>query len=69
VKQFWLILSGVFALVALIFFTRQDYDKAFICAALGAVAWFLRYRTQMKERVRANEPEETSESLNANEEE
>jgi len=70
VKNVWIILSAVFAVIAVIFFARHDYDKAFVCAALGAVAWFLRYRAQMKELLRANEPvEETSESLNSNEEE
>ena len=69
-KQIWMILSGVFALIAVIFFARHDYDKAFVCAALGAVAWFLRYRTQMKELVRGNEPtEDLNESLDSNEEE
>jgi hypothetical protein len=70
VKNVWIILSAVFAVIAVIFFARHDYEKAFVCAALGVVAWFLRYRAQMKELLRANEPvEETSESLNSNEEE
>ena len=65
-----MILSAVLALIAVVFFARRDYDNAFVCAALGAVAWFLRYRTQMKELVKANEPrEETGESLESNEEE
>jgi len=66
VKHVWMILSAVFALIAAILFARHDYDNAFICAALGVVAWFLRYRAQMKERVKANEP---AESLDSNEEE
>jgi len=70
VKQVWMILSGVFALVAVLFFARHNYDGAFVCAALGAIAWFLRYRAQMKDLVRANEPaEDTSDSLDSNEEE
>ena len=64
-----MILSGVFAIAAVIFFARQAYDNAFVCAALGAVAWFLRYRAQMKELLKANEPvEHTSENLDSNEE-
>ena len=54
------------ALIAVILFARHDYDNAFICAALGAVAWFLRYRAQMKELVKANEP---TENFDSNEEE
>lgn len=69
-KSVWIILSAVFAVIAVILFVRHDYNNAFVCAALGAVAWFLRYRAQMKELMRANEPvEETSENLNSNEEE
>ena len=61
-----MILSAAFALIAVIFFARQNYDNAFVCAALGAVSWFLRYRAQMKEMVKANEP---AESLDSNDEE
>ena len=31
------------------FLWRRDFDKAFVMAALGMVAWFLNYRAQMKE--------------------
>ncbi len=31
------------------FLLRRDFDKAFVVAALGAVAWFLNYRVQMRE--------------------
>jgi hypothetical protein len=66
VKHVWMILSGVLALIAVIFFARHNYENAFVCAALGAVSWLLRYRAQMKELVKANEP---AESLDSNEEE
>jgi len=65
-KHVWMIVSAVFALIAVIFFARHNYDNAFVCAALGSVSWFLRYRAQMKEMVKANEP---AESLDSNEEE
>ena len=65
-KHVWMILSALAALIAVIFFARHNYDNAFVCAALGAVAWFLRYRAQIKEMVKANEP---AESLDSNEEE
>lgn len=68
-KRLWIILAGVFAITALILFLRGDYDKAFISAALGAVVWFLGYRVQMRELVRANElREEPDESMESNEE-
>ena len=65
-KHVWMILSALSALIAVIFLARHNYDNAFVCAALGAVSWFLRYRAQMKEMVKANEP---AESLDSNEEE
>lgn len=65
-KHVWMILSALSALIAVIFLARHNYDNAFVCAALGAVAWFLRYRAQIKEMVKANEP---AESLDSNEEE
>jgi uncharacterized membrane protein YccC len=69
VKRMWTILAGVFAFAALVLFLRHDYDKAFVCAALGAVGWFLGYRIQIKAMVRANEPpEDSEESLDSNEE-
>jgi hypothetical protein len=70
VKQFWNILAGVFAGVALVLLLRHDYDKAFISAALGAVAWFLSYRVQMRELIKDNESTEgLNESFESNEEE
>ncbi|HSS20647.1 MAG TPA: hypothetical protein VLL54_11280 [Pyrinomonadaceae bacterium] len=43
---------AVVAVVAAGFFLwRRDVDKAFVLAALGAVAWFLNYRTQLRELV------------------
>jgi len=50
--------AGALAMTALIFCLRNDYEKAFIAAALGAVSWMLSYRVQMRDMVRANEPPE-----------
>ena len=49
VKLFWLIVAGACILVAAYFLWRRDFDTAFVIAALGAVAWFLNYRAQLKE--------------------
>ena len=48
-----MILAGVAIVVAGIFLWRRDFNTAFIIAALGMVAWFLNYRAQMKEIVKA----------------
>jgi hypothetical protein len=58
VKRFWITLAGVFAGIALVLFIRGDYEKAFVSAAVGSVAWFLSYRVQMRALVGANEPAE-----------
>ena len=49
-------MAGVFAGVAVVLFLRDDYEKAFASAALGAVAWILSYRVQLRAHVKANEP-------------
>lgn len=50
-KIFWLILAGVGIVVAAFFLWRHDFDKAFVVAALGMVAWLLNYRARMREIV------------------
>lgn len=50
-KIFWLILAGIGIVVAAFFLWRHDFDKAFVVAALGMVAWLLNYRARMKEIV------------------
>ena len=46
-----MILAGIGIVVAAYFLWRHDFDKAFVIAALGMVAWLLNYRAQMKEIV------------------
>ena len=50
-KPLWLTISLLCMTVALVFLFRRDFDKAFILAAIGAVAWFLNYRAQMKDLI------------------
>ena len=45
-------MSGLCGIAAVVFIVEQDYDKAFIAAALGAVAWFLSYRVRLREKFR-----------------
>jgi hypothetical protein len=52
-----MILAGVGIIVAAIFLMRRNIDVAFVAAALGAVAWFLSYRTSMKEITAAADAE------------
>jgi hypothetical protein len=50
-KLLWMILAGVGGTVAVLFVFRDDYEKAFVAAAAGAVCWFLHYRQQLKESL------------------
>ena len=54
-KLFWLILAGACVVVAGVFMLQGDFDSAFVVAAIGMVAWFLNYRTQIKEKLAAND--------------
>ena len=63
-KLFWLIVAGVCILVAAYFLWRRDFDTAFVIAALGAVAWFLNYRAQLKEITTAADAPENDEEIN-----
>lgn len=64
-KTVWIIASGLCGIAAVVFILGQDYDKAFIAAALGAVAWFLNYRTRLRERFK--DTDETDENDDAEE--
>jgi hypothetical protein len=55
-----MIVAGVAIVVAGVFLWRRDFDKAFVIAALGMVAWFLNYRAQMKEIVAAADLDDES---------
>ena len=56
-KSFWLIVVGVCGLAAAYFAFKSDFDKVFIAATLGAVAWFLSYREILKSRINDEEEE------------
>jgi preprotein translocase subunit SecF len=55
-----MIVAGVCIVVAGFFLLRNDLNTAFVIAVLGLVAWFLNYRTQMKEVIRAADIQESS---------
>jgi len=44
----WIIASGLLLIVAAVFLWRNNLSTAFVIAALGACAWFLSYRTQLR---------------------
>ena len=47
----WTIASIACLIVAGLFLYRRNFDAAFALAALGAVAWFLNYRSQIRKTL------------------
>ena len=50
-KTFWKIVSAVLAATAVAWVVLENFDRAFLFAAAGAIAWFLSYRAQLKEKL------------------
>ena len=53
-------MSAVGAVLAVFLVVREDYDKAFVAAAAGAVCWFLSYRQQVRASLPSEEDDEES---------
>lgn len=58
---FWKIVAALLAAGAVYWLVVENFDRAFLFAALGAVAWFLSFRAQLREKLATNETEETNE--------
>jgi hypothetical protein len=56
-ERIWIIIAALFALAAGVLLWRNNMSAAFVTATLGAVAWFLSYRVQMRAKVDAAEQE------------
>ena len=50
-ERAWMIASALFLIVAAVFLWRNNLSMAFVIAALGACAWFLSYRAQMRSKI------------------
>ena len=57
-----MILAAAGIAAAAVFLLRGNIDAAFVAAALGGVAWFLSYRTTMKEITAAADAEADNEN-------
>ncbi len=57
-KTFWLIIAIVCITVGGVFLLRGDLDEAFVVATIGTIAWFLNYRSQMREIINAADSEQ-----------
>jgi len=51
----WIMLSGTLLVLAAFFVWRNNFSAAFVTAALGACAWFLSYRGEMRKKIADDE--------------
>ena len=67
-ERIWIIAAAVMVAVAGAFVWWNNMSAAFVTATLGAVAWFLSYRAQIRARLAATERDsvdlETDEDFN-----
>jgi hypothetical protein len=67
-ERAWIILSALLALAAAVCLWRNNLSAAFVTGALGACAWFLSYRAQLRAKIVASEQdlegEQTTEEPN-----
>jgi uncharacterized membrane protein YdjX (TVP38/TMEM64 family) len=54
-ERVWIILAGLLVVVAGAFLWRNNMPAAFVTATLGAVAWFLSYRAQIRAKLATTE--------------
>ena len=48
IERIWIIVAAIMVTVAAVFLWRNNVSAAFVTATLGAVAWFLSYRAQIR---------------------
>jgi hypothetical protein len=69
-ERVWIVLAALLALAAAICLWRNNLSAAFVTGALGACAWFLSYRAQLRAKIVASEEdleeEQTHEESNEN---
>ena len=54
-ERIWIIVSALLAITAGVFLWRNNLSAAFVTGALGACAWFLSYRSQLRAQIVAEE--------------
>jgi hypothetical protein len=69
-ERIWIILSALLAIAAGICLWRNNLSAAFVTGAMGACAWFLSYRAQLRAQTVAaeqnSEEQENTEESNEN---
>ncbi|MDX6560107.1 MAG: hypothetical protein QOF72_3156 [Blastocatellia bacterium] len=68
IERMWIFAAAVLVSIAAAFLWRNNMSAAFVTATLGAVAWFLSYRAQIRANLAVTEEEseesETNEDSN-----
>jgi hypothetical protein len=60
-ERAWMIASVLLVIVAAIFLWRNNLSVGFVIAALGACAWFLSYRAQLRSKIVDDDSSEETE--------
>ena len=63
IERFWMIASVTLLALAAFFVWRNNLSAAFVTAALGACAWFLRYRAELKKNFDDDDDDSNPEQL------
>ena len=63
-ERIWIIVAAVMVVVAATSLWRDNVSVAFVTATLGAVAWFLSYRAQIRARLAATEADSGESEIN-----
>jgi len=66
VARIWIAVAALLLVLAVIFLWRNNISAAFVTAALGAAAWFLNYRSQLRARIAVDEREAFTEDTDEN---
>ena len=64
IERIWIIVAAIMVIVAAAFLWRNNMSAAFVTATLGAVAWFLSYRAQIRAKLDAAEVESSEPEIN-----
>ena len=68
IERVWIIVSCILLVVAAMFLWRNNLSTAFVTAALGACAWFLSYRAQLRKKINDDESRDEEFSKSPDEE-
>jgi hypothetical protein len=60
-QRAWIMAAGLLVVAAGVFLWRNNLSAAFVIAALGACAWFLSYRAELRSKISVDEADEDDE--------